>query len=63
MGHRGNTADLLRFRSTTVKSPAETVDMISGACAELGERALICSGWSNFSDVPTPDHVKASSAR
>ncbi|TXI43628.1 MAG: glycosyltransferase [Mycobacterium sp.] len=46
------------FGSTTVKSPAETVDMISGACAELGERALICSGWSDFSDVPTPDHVK-----
>ncbi|MCV7298506.1 glycosyltransferase [Mycobacterium barrassiae] len=46
------------FGSTAVKSPAETVEMIGAACAELGERALVCSGWSDFSDVSTPDHVK-----
>ncbi|BBY10655.1 glycosyltransferase [Mycobacterium marseillense] len=40
------------------ESPAETVEMIGAACAELGERALICSGWSDFSDVPQLDHVK-----
>lgn len=40
------------------ESPADTVEMIGAACAELGERALICSGWSDFSDVPHPDHVK-----
>ena len=32
--------------------------MISAACAQLGERALICAGWSDFSDVPHADHVK-----
>lgn len=46
------------FGSTAVKSPAETVAMIGAACAELGERALICSGWSDFSAVAHPDHVK-----
>lgn len=35
------------------ESPADTVRMIGAACAELGERALICSGWSDFSDVPS----------
>ena len=46
------------FGSTTVQSPADTVEMISAACAQLGERALVCSGWSDFSDVPQFDHVK-----
>jgi UDP:flavonoid glycosyltransferase YjiC (YdhE family) len=46
------------FGSTSVKSPVETVEMIGAACAQLGERALICSGWSDFSDVPQADHVK-----
>lgn len=46
------------FGSTPVKSPAQTVEMIGAACAQLGERALVCSGWSDFSDVPESDHVK-----
>lgn len=46
------------FGSMDVTSPAATVEMISAACAQLGERALICSGWSNFQDVPHPSHVK-----
>jgi UDP:flavonoid glycosyltransferase YjiC (YdhE family) len=46
------------FGSMPVKSPADTVDMISSACAQLGERALVCAGWSDFSDVPHLDHVK-----
>ena len=46
------------FGSTPVKSPADTVAMISAACAQLGERALVCSGWSDFSHVPHFDHVK-----
>ena len=29
-----------------VESPADTIAMISAACAQLGERALVCSGWS-----------------
>jgi len=40
------------------ESPADTVNMISEACTQLGERALICSGWSDFSHVPHFDHVK-----
>ncbi|WP_369829419.1 glycosyltransferase, partial [Mycobacterium sp. E2462] len=44
--------------SIPVESPAATVDMISAACAELNERALVCSGWSDFSGVSPFDHVK-----
>lgn len=40
------------------ESPADTVAMIASACAELGERALVCSGWSDFSGVSPFDHVK-----
>ena len=39
-------------------SPPETVAVISAACARLGERALICSGASDFMDVPHFDNVK-----
>lgn len=46
------------FGSMPVKSPARTVEMISAACAQLGERALVCAGYSDFSDVPRSDHVK-----
>jgi UDP:flavonoid glycosyltransferase YjiC (YdhE family) len=35
-----------------------TVATISAACAQLGERALICSGLSDFSHIPDSDHVK-----
>jgi UDP:flavonoid glycosyltransferase YjiC (YdhE family) len=44
--------------STPVASPAETVAVISGACAELGERTLICSGPNDFAHIPHSDHVK-----
>jgi UDP:flavonoid glycosyltransferase YjiC (YdhE family) len=46
------------FGSMPVESPADTLAMISAACAQLGERALVCAGWSNFSHVPHFDHVK-----
>jgi UDP:flavonoid glycosyltransferase YjiC (YdhE family) len=46
------------FGSFPVESPADTVEMIATACAQLDERALICSGGTNFSDVPHFDHVK-----
>lgn len=46
------------FGSMPVESPARTVEMIGSACAELGERALIGAGWSNFRDIPHADHVK-----
>jgi len=44
--------------STPVSSPAEMVAMIGAACAQLGERALVCSGPNDFADVPRFDHIK-----
>ena len=38
--------------------PAQTFGLISVACARLGERALICSGASDFADAPHSDQVK-----
>ncbi|OMC42124.1 glycosyltransferase [Mycobacterium sp. IS-1264] len=46
------------FGSTAIKSAADTMAMIGGACAQLGERALVCAGWSDFSRVPNFEHVK-----
>lgn len=46
------------FGSIPVESPSDTLEMISDACARLGERALVCAGWSDFSDLPHSDHVK-----
>lgn len=44
--------------STPVSSPADLVAMIGAACAQLGARALICSGPNDFAAVPRFDHVK-----
>ena len=38
--------------------PAQTFGLISVACARLGERALICSGASDFANAPQSDQVK-----
>jgi UDP:flavonoid glycosyltransferase YjiC (YdhE family) len=46
------------FGSMPVRSVTETVSMITAACAELGERALICSGWADFDGVRNSDRVK-----
>ena len=46
------------FGSIPVESPADTVAMISAACAQLGERALLCCAGSDFSHVPPVDNVK-----
>jgi UDP:flavonoid glycosyltransferase YjiC (YdhE family) len=46
------------FGSIPVESPADTLAMIGSACAQLGERALVGAGWSDFSSVPHFDHVK-----
>ncbi|OBK73774.1 glycosyltransferase [Mycobacterium sp. 1164985.4] len=46
------------FGSMPVESGADTLAMLGAACAELGERALICAGWSDFSNVPHHGHVK-----
>jgi UDP:flavonoid glycosyltransferase YjiC (YdhE family) len=46
------------FGSIPVESPADTLAMIGAACAQLGERALVGAGWSDFSNVPHFEHVK-----
>jgi UDP:flavonoid glycosyltransferase YjiC (YdhE family) len=45
------------FGSMPVQSPADAIAMITDVCAELGERALICSGVWDFDDTPHADHV------
>lgn len=46
------------FGSTPIAAATETAAMISVACAQLGERALICSGATDFSGSAHFDHVK-----
>lgn len=46
------------FGSTPVTSPGETVAVIGAACAQVGERALICSGPNDFTHIPPADHLK-----
>ncbi len=48
--------------SIPLESPAETIEMIGSACAELNERALVCAGGTNFGDISHPDHVKVAGA-
>lgn len=46
------------FGSIPVKDTVETLAMISAACAQLGERALVCAAATDFTDVAHWDHVK-----
>jgi UDP:flavonoid glycosyltransferase YjiC (YdhE family) len=46
------------FGSIPVESPADTIAMISAACAQLGERALVCAAATDFSNIPDSDHLK-----
>ncbi|WP_326545307.1 glycosyltransferase [Mycolicibacterium sp. ND9-15] len=46
------------FGSTPAKSPADTIHMISAACAQLAERALVCAADTDFRQIPHFDHVK-----
>lgn len=46
------------FGSTPVKSPDDTLAMITRACEQLGERALICAAETDYSVVPPSEHVK-----
>jgi len=50
------------FGSIPVASPDAMLAMIAAACDHLGERALVCAGWSDFVDVPRYDHVKVVNA-
>jgi UDP:flavonoid glycosyltransferase YjiC (YdhE family) len=46
------------FGDITVESPTDLVAVISTACAQLGERALICSGPNDITGIPHFDHAK-----
>jgi UDP:flavonoid glycosyltransferase YjiC (YdhE family) len=46
------------FGSISVESAADMLAMIGGACAQLGERALVCAAGTDFSQVPHFEHVK-----
>jgi UDP:flavonoid glycosyltransferase YjiC (YdhE family) len=46
------------FGSLSVESPADMLAMINAACAQMGERALVCSGGTDFGHVPDSDRVK-----
>jgi UDP:flavonoid glycosyltransferase YjiC (YdhE family) len=46
------------FGSLAVESAAAVQAMIAAACARLGERALVCAGVSDFSDIHQFEHVK-----
>ena len=50
------------FGSMAIESAADTFAMVSAVCTELGERALVCSAGTDFSDVRDLDYVKVVSA-
>lgn len=50
------------FGSLPVESGAETLTMISSACAQLGQRALVCSAGTDFNHIPDSEHVKVVAA-
>jgi UDP:flavonoid glycosyltransferase YjiC (YdhE family) len=46
------------FGSISLESAADTLAMIGAACAQLGERALVCAAGTDFGHVPHSEHVK-----
>ncbi len=50
------------FGSMPVRSFGATVEMISAACAELGERALICTGANDIDEILHSDRVMITGA-
>ncbi|MGA9678769.1 MAG: glycosyltransferase [Mycobacterium sp.] len=46
------------FGSIPVESPADTIAMIGAACAQLGERALVCAAATDYSRLTHSEHVK-----
>ncbi|MGY4711350.1 glycosyltransferase [Mycolicibacterium sp. CBM1] len=46
------------FGSVPIGSPADTIAMIAAACAQLGERAIVGAGGTDYGGVPHFDHVK-----
>jgi UDP:flavonoid glycosyltransferase YjiC (YdhE family) len=59
---RGTAPICFGFGSIPLGSTAATIAMIGAACAQLGERALVCCGGTDFSDVPHFEHVKVVAA-
>jgi len=50
------------FGSLPVGAGTDTLDMISAACAEVGERALVCSAGTEFGRIPDSENVKVVAA-
>jgi UDP:flavonoid glycosyltransferase YjiC (YdhE family) len=50
------------FGSIPLRSTEATIAMIGAACAQLGERALVCCGGADFSNIPYSEHVKVVAA-
>lgn len=46
------------FGTIPIASPADTLALIAAACAEVGERALVCAGSSDFGNAADFEHVK-----
>lgn len=46
------------FGSLPVESATDTLAMIAAACTRLGERALVCAGLSDFTNIHEFEHVK-----
>lgn len=46
------------FGSLPMQSGSETLAMITAACAQLGERALVCSAGTDLSQAPQSETVK-----
>ncbi len=46
------------FGSVPLGSPADTITMIADACRQLGHRAIIGAGGTDFGALPQFDHVK-----
>ncbi|MFY2859802.1 glycosyltransferase [Mycobacterium sp. THU-M104] len=46
------------FGSVGVESAVDTLAMIGAACAQLGERALVCAAGTVFNPMPLTEHVK-----
>ncbi len=46
------------FGSTPVPAPADTIAVISAACARVGARALICMGPNSFDAIAVHGHVE-----
>lgn len=54
---RGKPPIYFGFGSMPVANPHEAIDMITEVCAELDERALICSGVLDLGEHATTDRV------